>query len=190
MGFLVFTYAWELRKLGDKKSYYTDGNYGSLYPSKNDFVDKGVGIAFLKGSNLRDGKIISRNLLYITREKNNELTSGHLEIDDIVIAVRGSLGSLGYVEKIHIGWNINSQLAIIRTDKNELSGRYLIQYLLSQRGQRELSSRNTGTALKQLPINQLKDIFIPITKIKEQQKIGTIFKHLDELITLHQRRLF
>lgn len=70
------------------------------------------------------------------------------------------------------GWNINSQLAILRTNKNELLGVFLIQYLLGSSGQKEILSRNTGTALKQLPIKQLKYIPVPIPIIEEQEKIG------------------
>jgi len=184
---LIRTNVWELRKLGETNSYYTDGNYGESYPSKKDLCDKINGIVFLRGSNLRDGQIDETDTLYITRAKHNELTSGHLKLDDIVLAVRGSLGAVGYVEKKNIDWNINSQLAVIRTNKSELYGRYLIQYLLSSKGQRELRVRNTGTALKQLSMSQIKDIPTPLPNIKEQQKIGSFFKHLDELITLHQR---
>ena len=64
-----------------------------------------------------------------------------------------------------------------------------MQFLLSSRGQIELTKRQTGSALKQLPIKALKDINIPITSIREQQKIGQFFNNLDSLITLHQRKL-
>ena len=63
-----------------------------------------------------------------------------------------------------------------------------MQFLLSSRGQIELTKRQTGSALKQLPIKALKDINIPITSIREQQKIGQFFNNLDSLITLHQRK--
>lgn len=117
------------------------------------------------------------------------MTSGHLVEDDIVLAVRGSLGALGYVKDENIDWNINSQLAVIRTDKSELSGKFLVQFLLSWRGQKELLSRNTGTALKQLPIKQLKDVPVPIVNLDEQKEIGALFSSIDNLIAATQRRI-
>uniref|UniRef100_UPI0035A14938 restriction endonuclease subunit S n=1 Tax=Jeotgalibaca porci TaxID=1868793 RepID=UPI0035A14938 len=54
---------------------------------------------------------------------------------------------------------------------------------------KEMFSRITGTALKQLPIKQLKAIPVPIPDISEQQKIGTFLKKIDDTITLHQREL-
>ncbi|EPC69139.1 type I R/M system specificity subunit [Lacticaseibacillus paracasei subsp. paracasei Lpp14] len=103
--------------------------------------------------------------------------------------VRGSLGALGYVKDENIDWNINSQLAVIRTDKSELSGKFLVQFLLSWRGQKELLSRNTGTALKQLPIKQLKDVPVPIVNLDEQKEIGALFSSIDNLIAATQDKL-
>ncbi|EGP5413859.1 restriction endonuclease subunit S [Enterococcus lactis] len=184
-----FTEDWEERKFGETKTYFTDGNYGESYPSSKDMSDKENGVPFLRGSDFSNGYLDSSNANYIKYEKHQELTSGHIKQDDIVIAVRGSLGTLGYANKENEGWNINSQLAILRTNKSEILGMFLIQYLLSNKGQKEILSRNTGTALKQLPIKQLKDIPIPMPAISEQQKIGTFFKQLDDTIALHQRKL-
>ena len=181
-----FTDDWEQRKLGITNTFFTDGNYGEAYPKASDMTDSGSGIPFLTGGNLKEGKISLDGVSYITPEKHSQLTSGHLLEDDIVIAVRGSLGALGYVNTDNSGWNINSQLAILRTDKSELYGKFLIQYLLSWAGQNELLKRQTGSALKQLPIGALKDFEVPITSVVEQKKIGAYFQSLDNLITLHQ----
>ena len=183
-----FTNDWEQRKLGATNTFFTDGNYGEAYPKLSDMTDSGSGVPFLTGGNLKDGKLSLDGASYITPEKHSKLTSGHLLEDDIVIAVRGSLGALGYVNTDNSGWNINSQLAILRTDKSELYGKFLIQYLLSWTGQNELLKRQTGSALKQLPIGAIKDVEVPITSIAEQEKIGEYFADLDNLITLHQRK--
>ena len=185
--FKGFTDPWEQRKLGDTNTFFTDGNYGEAYPKASDMTDSSTGIPFLTGGNLKNGRLDLSGANYITYEKHMKLTSGHLAEDDIVIAVRGSLGALGYVNKGNSGWNINSQLAILRTDKTVLIGKYLIQFLLSTTGQKELLSKQTGSALKQLPISSLKDIAIPVTSIEEQERIGMYLQNLDHLITLHQR---
>ena len=174
--------------MGATNTFFTDGNYGEAYPKSSDMTDSGSGVPFLTGGNLKDGKLSLDGASYITPEKHSKLTSGHLLEDDIVIAVRGSLGALGYVNTDNSGWNINSQLAILRTDKSELYGKFLIQYLLSWTGQNELLKRQTGSALKQLPIGAIKDVEVPITSIAEQEKIGEYFDSVDHLITLHQRK--
>ncbi|WP_228934847.1 restriction endonuclease subunit S [Leuconostoc pseudomesenteroides] len=187
--FAGFSDTWQQRKLGETHTYFTDGNYGESYPSASDMSDKRHGVPFLRGSDFSNGYLDSSNANYIKQEKHNELTSGHIKQDDIILVVRGSLGTLGYATKENEGWNINSQLAILRTNKLEISGFFLIQYLLGNTGQREILSRYTGTALKQLPIKQMKDISVPIPNIAEQEKIGSLFKQFDNLITLNQQKL-
>ena len=184
-----FTDAWEQRKLGDTNTFFTDGNYGNDYPTANEMSDSINGVPFLRGSNLDNGAINLMDVHYITKQKHNLLTSGHTKFDDIIIAVRGSLGNCGYVAKQFIDININSQLAIIRTDKNELSGLFLIEYLLSYLGKKEINRNITGTALKQLPINSLKMINIKYPSINEQGKISILLSKLNTSITLHQRKL-
>lgn len=187
--FKGFTDTWEQRKLGDTNTFFTDGNYGNDYPTANEMSDSVNGVPFLRGSNLNNGAINLVDVNYITKQKHNLLTSGHTKFDDIIIAVRGSLGNCGYVAKQFIDININSQLAIIRTDKNELSGLFLIEYLLSSLGKKEINRNITGTALKQLPINSLKMINIKYPSINEQEKISILLSKLNASITLHQRKL-
>ena len=187
--FKGFTDAWEQRKLGDTNTFFTDGNYGNDYPTANEMSDSVNGVPFLRGSNLDNGAINLIDVNYITKQKHNLLTSGHTKFDDIIIAVRGSLGNCGYVAKQFIDININSQLAIIRTDKNELSGLFLIEYLLSSLGKKEINRNITGTALKQLPINSLKMINIKYPSINEQEKLAILLSKLNSSITLHQRKL-
>ena len=187
--FKNFNDIWSLRKLSDTQTDFKDGNYGEAYPKETDLTSSTQGVPFLRGSDLDNGKLTLTNARYITQSKHNELVSGHLIEDDIVIAVRGSLGSLGYVGPDNEGWNINSQLAIIRTRKIELIGNYLIQFLLSNRGNKEISSHITGTALKQLPIKQLKNIKVPIPKIEEQSAIGSLFRTLDDLLASYKDNL-
>ena len=184
--FKGFTNTWEKIKLKDTQTTLTDGNYANLYPKPTDMTDADKGIPFLTGGNLKDGILDLKNAKYITKEKHSQLKSGHLEEDDIVIAVRGSLGELGYVTKQNIDWNINSQLAIIRTSKNELIGNFLLYFFLSSKGKSKLLSRQTGTALKQLPLQQLKTIVIPKTLLLEQQKISNILKTIDKTISFYK----
>src|SRR5699024_10598700 len=112
--FKGFTDDWEQRNLGQTDTYFTDGNYGEAYPSANDMSTKeNGGVPFLRGSNFLNGYLDETNANYIKKEKHYELRSGHIQEDDIILAVRGSLGTLGYATKQNVGWNINSQLAIV-----------------------------------------------------------------------------
>lgn len=180
---------WEQHRLKDTQTVFTDGNYSSNYPKPKDFTNSSEGIPFLKGSDITDGSLSKKNCKFITLEKNSKLISGQIVPDDVVIAVRGSLGNVGYATKENAGWNINSQLAIIRTNKSELKGYFIYSFFLTNIGIRCIRSRITGTALKQLPIKQLASIFVPIANIKEQLKLVRLLKKMDKFITFQQQKL-
>ena len=46
-----------------------------------------------------------------------------------------------------------------------------------------------GTGQKVLAHSKFKNMTVSVPKIGEQQKIGTFFRQLDRLITLHQRKV-
>lgn len=187
--FSGFSYEWEYGNLKEFNTKFSDGNYGESYPKNSDFRNKGNGVPFLRGLNLKDGKIIEDNCLFISHQKNDELTSGHLKLDDIVIAVRGSIGALGYVSEKFVENNINSQLAIIRTDKTKINGMYLLSFLLSNIGKNNINSMISGSALKQLPIKNLEKINVVLPTLTEQQQIGEFFQNLDKKIELSKTKI-
>ena len=64
---------WEQRKLGETKTFFTDGNYGEAYPKSSDMVDSSIGVPFLTGGNLKDGKLDISGASYISKENMNFL---------------------------------------------------------------------------------------------------------------------
>ena len=52
---------------------------------KTDLTSPIRGVPFLRGSDLDNGKLTLTNARYITQSKHNELISGHLIEDDIVV---------------------------------------------------------------------------------------------------------
>ena len=63
---------------------------------------------------------------------------------------------------------------------------FLLYFFLSSKGKSKLLSRQTGTALKQLPLQQLKTIVVPKTLLLEQQKISNILKTIDKTISFYK----
>lgn len=53
---------------------------------------------------------------------------------------------------------------------------------------KQLAMAAEGTGQKVLAHSKFKNMTVSVPKIGEQQKVGTFFRHLDHLITLHQRK--
>lgn len=84
---------------------------------------------------------------------------------------------------------IVSSLYVILEMSSSLDNEFVLQYIKSTPFLREVRRNTEGSVREYLFFENFKNIRLPYTlNIEEQQKIGIFFKHLGELITLHQRR--
>ena len=78
---------------------------------------------------------------------------------------------------------------IVRT-ASDCSNKFLIQYLSSQNYFNEVNTALAGGTRQRISRSNLASLNIPIpANHKEQIAIGKCFENLDNLITLHQRKL-
>ncbi|MGL4874328.1 MAG: restriction endonuclease subunit S, partial [Clostridium sp.] len=150
----------------------SDGNYSSKYPRADEFVETGV--AFIRANNLKFNTIIDEDMKYISKEKHNTLIKGQLKNQDILITVRGELGKVGMVPKEFEGCNINAQLALLRVVDKTLNPKYILYAFKDSNVIDQIIRNQTGTTLKQLPINKLKNIKLLIQNKNRQDKIVNI----------------
>lgn len=183
-----FNDAWEQRKLEEIVDVI-DGDRGVNYPSVDDFSEQGHTL-FLNATNVTKNGFSFEINQYITEDKTNLLGNGKLELNDVVLTSRGSLG--------HVAWysneiqafvpfaRINSGMLILRAKANYSPG-YISQFLKSPLGKRQIDFISFGSAQPQLTKKDISSYRMTIPRIDEQEKLGSFFSHFDHLITLHQR---
>jgi len=88
---------------------------------------------------------------------------------------------LAYVTEEFDGSNINAQICLLRCPQ-EISSRYLIQYLFSFNGAKQFKELQTGSALKQLPKKSLGKVKVFLPALLEQQKIADFLTLVDKRI--------
>ena len=184
----ISIFYWEQRKLGEVVDV-VDGDRGKNYPSGDDFSKQGHTL-FLSATNITKSGFSFESNQYITEEKSNALGNGKLNLNDIVLTSRGSLG--------HIAWydtnlrsflpfaRINSGMLILRPNYG-VEPSYIAHYLKSPLGKSQIDLISFGSAQPQLTKKDISNYNISIPEKEEQDKIGTFFSNFDNLITLHQR---
>lgn len=161
-----------------------DGNYSSKYPKSDEFVSKGV--PFIRANNFNNKTIVDDELYFITEQKHKTIVKGHLKKNDILITTRGNIGNVAIVPERHEGSNINAQIVLLRCNK-DWEPLFLLYVLTSNDVKKQLNELITGTALKQLSVNSLKKIEIPLPPLPTQQKIAAILDKADELRQYNQQ---
>lgn len=163
----------------------SDGNYSSKYPKKSDFVKDGI--PFIRADNIRDGRVVWSDMKYISPAKHHELQKGHLKKNDILITTRGEIGKIARIGDEFIDSNINAQIVRINT-KNVLDSRYFFYYLWDKSRKGFFQSIQTGTALQQLPVGQLRSVDLELPEnITDQKRIADILSAFDDKIELNNK---
>jgi type I restriction enzyme S subunit len=157
-----------LFKLGDVTTF-ENGDRSSNYPSGNDIQDSGV--LFLSTKNIRDHRLALSTSAFITKEKFSSLSRGKARKGDILITLRGTLGSCCIFDCQYDTAFINAQMMIIRT-KEGLRPEYLHALLTSGRFQDLFSRIGQGAAVPQLTAAQLAQLTIPIPPIVDQKNFA------------------
>lgn len=173
--------SWPLVKLSEVTELI-NGDRSSNYPSGEDIV--GSGILFLNTKNIVENKIDLKVKSFITPKKFESLSRGKLQKNDLIITLRGTLGSCCIFDTEFDTGFINAQMMIIRC-KNAVFDKYLHYYLTSQAVYFEFQRANTGSAVPQLTGRLLADLEIPLPPLAEQKRIAAI---LDKADNIRQKR--
>ncbi len=174
--FAGFADDWEDRKLGEISKYSNGGSY------ENDVVENGTyELITLKSVNM-SGKLVSSGK-FINRETKT------LEKDTLVMILSEQApGLLGMTAQIpeNNKYVLNQRVAEIKPNTN------IDSYFLSMsinRSQVYFSKRGAGTKVQNISKPNVENFEFYCPSEREQQKIGSFFKQVDNTIDLHQHKL-
>ena len=180
--FAGFTDPWEQRKLENLASFG-----GGHTPSMAD------------ASNYVDGKIlwvtsqdVKQHYIENTTTMISEKGAATLTLypsDSIVIVARsGILRHTIPVAKLRKPATVNQDIKVIQT-VDSCDSSWLLQYFIASNKTLLREYGKTGTTVESIDFAKMKSTALMVPYIEEQQAIGSFFSRLDNLITLHQRKL-
>lgn len=121
------------------------------------------------------GEIIEVNLQKMKMELSFEqylLKSG-----DVAILTKGTAVRAAYINDDYAALNLipSMSITIARLHKNKLLGEVLVAFINSPKGQVLVKNLQQGVLIPGLPLNQLKELEVPIPDFKIQKKISELF---------------
>ncbi len=175
---------WEQRKLSELSDFITKG----ATPTTYGYDWQESGIPFFRNDAIKDNQFIYGDFSYISEEANEDLQRSEIHGDDILVAITGDIGKAGIVPKSIEKGNINQHTARVRIVKDAIPY-FIYQSLITDEQQKKYQLIKTGLSMPQLSLQQIRDTIVLCPSIEEQSMIGEYFINLDNLITLHQRKL-
>ena len=177
--FTGFTDPWEQRKLSEI-SDVRDGTHDS--PSY-----LSAGHPFVTSKNVKDGYINYDDIQYISDEDYEAINKrSRVDINDILMGMIGTIGNLALI-RTEPDFAIKN-VALIK-DTKQVSYIYLYHYLQTPNTVLQLLSGLDGGTQKFVSLKNIRELNIMVPSETEQLKVGTFIEALDNLITLHQRKL-
>ena len=173
-----FTDAWEQRKLGEVVTFFA----GLTYSPDN---VQSSGTLVLRSSNVKNGEIVDADNVYVN---HNVVNSDNVQVGDIIVVVRNGsrdlIGKHAQVKKQMEDTVIGAFMTGIRTKKPEFMNAMLDTSIFEAE-----VAKNLGATINQITGRMFSEMSFSMPETKEQAVIGTFFRNLDSLISLHQRKL-
>ena len=147
-----------------------NGDRSSKYPKETDYVEEGI--PFFGARDMVNGKMDFSSVRFISKDKYDELGGGKLKDGDLVCLLRGSVGKIAcFYENDHYSTGfICAQMVIMRLIIKDLLS-YIQIMTETPYYQKIISSKVTGTAVRQLPALEISKVVIPIPPLQEQKRI-------------------
>ena len=181
--FKGFTDPWEQRKLIEFVDKAVD-NRGKTPPLDENGTHPLIEVASLGGVHPNYSKIEK----YLNDDTFENNLRAYIKKGDILFTTVGSIGIVSLMdsrEEAAIAQNIVAFRA-----KENFAPEYLYALFSNEENQYKAKRIVMGAVQPSIKVSQLVDVeYMLTTNEEEQKKIGSYFRHLDNLITLHQREL-
>jgi len=175
-----YSLSWEQRKLGNVANYRR-GSFPQPY-GKSEWYDGDGAMPFVQVADVSD----EMNLVENTKQKISMLAqpmSVFAGKNTVLVTLQGSIGRVAITQ---YGAFVDRTVLIFEKYKEKIDTTFWA-YIVKQKFIDEARKAPGGT-IKTITKEALSDFDLSIPNYKEQQQIGTFFKQLDNLITLHQRK--
>ena len=179
-------YPWEQRKLSSLCDKFTDGDW----IESKDQSDSGVRLVQTGNVGVAEYLDKPNNKKWISDVTFDRLHCEEVLPGDILISrLPEPAGRACIMPSLGTKMITAVDCTIVRT-ASDVSNKFLVQYLSSQAYFDAVNTCLAGGTRQRISRSNLADFDVPIPVQKaEQDAVGTFFEGLDNLITLHQRKL-
>ncbi len=181
--FPEFNDVWEQRKLSDIYKDIGNAFVGTATPY---YVEKGH--FYLESNNIKDGQINHNTEVFINDEFYEKQKDKWLHAGDMVMVQSGHVGHAAVIPE-ELDCSAAHALIMFRSPKIEIEPYFLNYQYQTTKSKKKIENITTGNTIKHILASEMQEFIVNVTSYGEQKKIAGFFRNIDNLITLHQRKL-
>ena len=160
---------------------HLDGNHGSDYPRKTEFIDKGV--PYISANCIIEGNVVMGKAKYLSSDRAAQFRKGVARNGDILFAHNATVGPTAILktkeEKVILG----TSLTYFRCNDETISNEYLLAFMRSQQFIKQYNDVMGQATRNQVPITKQRTFTFLIPEIEVQHKVAKTAGTLTELTT-------
>jgi type I restriction enzyme S subunit len=170
---------------------HLDGNHGSDYPRKDEFISGGV--PYISANCLDDEGVDMSRAKYLSPNRAALLRKGIAKNDDVLFAHNATVGPVAILhtseEKVILG----TSLTYYRCELNYILPEYLAHYMRSFAFKTQYLQVMRQSTRNQVPITKQREFYHVIPPLEEQRRIVSaldgFLKNGQHLASLYERKL-
>ncbi|WP_339118468.1 restriction endonuclease subunit S [Halomonas sp. BMC6] len=152
-------------------------------------VDYVTPYRMIRTTNVRDGRIKTEGLRYVTPETFNLWTRRlKLEAGDLIFTREAPVGECGLLEDA-TGLFLGQRTMVYRANKNKMSNLFLLYSMQSESCQAQLSDLSGGSTTPHLRVPDCSKILLKVPPISEQTLISESIRSADSLLEKQQDKI-
>ncbi|EMF0332280.1 restriction endonuclease subunit S [Enterococcus faecium] len=177
--FPEFTDEWEQRKLSDEMTDF-------IVPMRDKPKEFGGNIPWTRIEDI-EGKFLNDSLSeqYVTEETIQKMNLKIIPKDSLIVSSSATFGVVAVVTQNLI--TNQTFIGLVPREKNTLD--YWYSFFQSSEARKYMKLQSAGSTIFYIARDSFEKMPISVPKIDEMIKIGEYFSNLDNLITLHHRKL-
>lgn len=134
------------------------------------YTEPDRGVLALRSLNVFPGRFSLEDVVYLTHQGHQMHTKSQLRGGDVVVVRTGRPGDAALVPENLSGSNL-IDLILVRT-KKALDPAYLVEFVNSNYGRRQVLAGTAGTAQQHLNVSQFERLSIPVPSLPDQRKLA------------------
>ena len=147
------------------------------------------GHLLIRNSDIKDGYFeFGENPIYLDEEFSEQNKSRMHQLGDVITVHTGDIGTSAVIGDNEVN-SIGFATIVTRPNQEVLDSEYFATYLNTDTHKQWAISMATGDGRSNYNLKDYTKLVVPIPQIKEQKKIAACIGNLNNLITLHQRKL-
>lgn len=163
-------------------SGHLDGNHGSDYPRKEEFVDAGV--PYIAASAIKGGIVDFDEAKYLSPQRAASIRKGLARDRDVLFAHNATVGPVAILKTDEPVVILGTSLTYYRCDPQHIHPEYLAHFMLSPTFTSQYAQVMKQSTRNQVPITKQREFFHVVPPVDVQRRIAD---DLDELSAQTER---